>query len=520
MSLPKKPWPMGLFGRNLMNRKLKNYVHGKWVESRTDHYTEVVDSTNGEAIALCPESTVDEVDAAVASCKDAFPSWRNTVPTRRADVLYTLRDKLLAAREELARIIVLEHGKTLSDARGELMRAIQYVEHPCGIPELLKGSMSEDVGSGVDEYYIREPLGVFTILPPFNFPAMIALYFTWPIACGNTVVVKPSELCPMTTLRITELVEESGLPPGVLNVVNGGPLVGERLTVHPDVAGVTFVGSSKVAEAVYRSATSHGKRAQCQGGAKNHVLVMDDAVLDQVMPNVVNSCFGHTSQRCFAVSNILVHEKIYEQFRDRFIAACKDLTLGGGLDPGVDMGPVVSKASLEKLHQAVEQGLKEGASFLLDGRDPKVEKYPNGYFFGPTLLEAGPGAFVFREEVFGPVRCIKKVTGLAEAVEIINQSPFGHTAVIYTENGGYARAFIRAVDTGQVGVNVGTPAPIAFFPVGGRKASFYGSHRGRANDAVDFYTDKKVVVTRWNTTAAEPAKSPGETKAGPSSVVF
>jgi malonate-semialdehyde dehydrogenase (acetylating)/methylmalonate-semialdehyde dehydrogenase len=500
--------------------KLKNYIHGAWVESSTARYLEIVDSTNGEIVALCPDSAMDEVDAAVESAKRAFPAWRNTIPTRRADCLYTLRDKLIAARDELAKIIVLEHGKTLSDAKGELMRAIQYVEHPCGIPELLKGSISEDVGTGVDEYFIREPLGVFAILPPFNFPAMIALYFTWPVACGNTVVVKPSELCPMTMLRIAEIAEESGFPPGVMNVVNGGPSVGERLCSHPDVAGVTFVGSSRVAEMVYKYATTLGKRAQCQGGAKNHVVVMPDAVLDEVIPNLVNSCFGHTSQRCFAVSNVLVHEEIYDAFRDRFLEACKALKLGGGMDPEVDMGPVISSAALERLHVAIENGVKHGATLLLDGRHPHVEKYPNGFFLGPTVLEAEPDTFVFTEEIFGPVRCIRKFSSLTEAIEIVNRSPFGHTAVIYTETGGWARHFAREVETGQVGINVGTPAPIAFYPVGGRKISFYGSHRGRANDAIDFYTDKKVVVTRWNTTSETPDRPKAHKKAEPTSVVF
>ena len=504
----------------MAGKKLKNYINGAWVESSSAGQLEIVDSTNGEIVALCPDSTMDEVDSAVEAAKQAFPAWRNTIPTRRADRLYVLRDKLISAQDELAKIIVLEHGKTFSDAKGELMRAIQYVEHPCGIPELLKGSITEDVGSGVDEYFIREPLGVFAILPPFNFPAMIALYFTWPVACGNTVVIKPSELCPMTMLRIAEIAEEAGFPPGVLNVVNGGPNVGERLCTHPDVEGVTFVGSSRVAEMVYKAATSRGKRAQCQGGAKNHVLVMPDAVLDAVIPNLVNSCFGHTSQRCFAVSNVLVHDDIYESFRDRFLEACSALKLGGGMDPGVNMGPVVSRAALDRLHIAIDHGIRHGATLLLDGRDPRVEQYPNGFFLGPTVLEAEPDTFVFTEEIFGPVRCLKKVTGLTEAIEIINRSSFGHTAVIYTETGGWARRFIREVDTGQVGINVGTPAPIAFYPVGGRKISFYGSHRGRANDAIDFYTDKKVVVTRWNKGYETTDQPKVPKKADPTSVVF
>lgn len=479
--------------------QLRNYVGGTWVESAASTFLEVTDSLTNRPVALCPDSTEEEVIGAVESSRSAFPAWRNTVPTRRAELLYNLRDRLLEAREELAEIIVKEHGKTLADAKGELMRAVQYVEHPCGIPELLKGSFTEDVGTGVDEYFIREPLGVVAILPPFNFPSMIALYFTWPVACGNTVIVKPSEICPMTMLRITELAAEAGFPPGVLNVINGGPKVGEMLCTHPDIQAVTFVGSSRVAQQVYVTATAHGKRAQCQGGAKNHVVVMPDAALDEVMPNIVNSCFGHTSQRCFAVSNILVHKRIYREFAERFIDGCRALRLGSGFDQDVDMGPVVNSPALDRLHAAIDKAVGEGARILLDGRNPQVEAFPDGLFLGPTVLEADPSMTVFKEEVFGPVRCLKKVESLSEALAIVNSSPYGHTAVIYTENGGLARRFIRESDTGQVGVNVGTPAPIAFYPVGGRKISMYGSHRGRANDAVDFYTDKKVVVTRWYT---------------------
>jgi malonate-semialdehyde dehydrogenase (acetylating) / methylmalonate-semialdehyde dehydrogenase len=509
-----------LEGIEMSAEKLKNHVYGKWLDSSTARYLEIVDSTNGQVVALCPDSTMEEVDSAIAAAKQAFPSWRNTIPTRRADILYTLRDKLIAARDELAKIIVLEHGKTLSDAKGELMRAIQYVEHPCGIPELLKGSMSEDVGTGVDEYYIREPLGVFSILPPFNFPAMIALYFTWPVACGNTVVIKPSELCPMTMLRMMQIAQESGFPPGVLNIINGGPDVGNRLCTHPDIVGVTFVGSSRVAELVYKNATGQGKRAQCQGGAKNHVFIMDDSPLDEIIPNIVNSCFGHTSQRCFAVSNVLIHENVYDDFVDKFVNACKALKLGSGMDPRTDMGPIINQVSLDRLHQAIDRGIKEGARMILDGRNPEVPDYPDGFFIGPTLLEAEPDMSVFQEEVFGPVRCLKKVSGMKEALNIINKSSYGHTAVIYTESGGLAHRFIREANTGQVGVNVGTPAPIAFYPVGGRRTSFYGSHRGRANDAVDFYTDKKVVVTRWNVETEDSRPDAASKKPERSSVVF
>ncbi len=478
-------------------QKIKNYVNGEWVESATDKYLEIRDSATDELIALCPDSTDEEVEQAVRAAREAFPAWRSIIPTRRAEFLYAIREKIIKAKDELARIIVKEHGKTYTDAAGELMRAIQYIEHPCGIPELLKGSFSDDVGTGVDEYYVREPLGVFVVIPPFNFPAMISLYFTWPIACGNTVIIKPSEICPMTITRIMELIEETGLPKGVLNLINGGPSVGNKLITHPDVMGVTFVGSSKVAEIVYKTATSLGKRAQCQGGAKNHAVVMADGANEETLANLVNSCFGHTGQRCFAISNILIEESIYDRFLEKFISSVKALKLGHGMDEGVTMGPVVSKQALENLHKAVDKAVSDGAKIILDGRNIEVKEYPNGYFMGPTILEAEPYMDIFKEEVFGPVRCVKKIKDLSEAIEIVNLSPYGHTAVLYTDSGSYAKKFMREVNTGQVGINVGTPAPIAFYPVGGRKISFYGDLRGRANDAIDFYTDKKVVVTRW-----------------------
>ena len=478
---------------------LKNYINGEWVESKTDDFFEIRNPATDALIAQCPQSTSEEVSLAVGAAQEAFWDWRLTIPTRRAECLYKLRQKVVDSLDELAKIIVYEHGKTFQEAEGELVRSLQYIEHACGIPELMKGDYSEDVGTRVDEYYIREPLGVFVIIPPFSFPAMIALYFVWAVACGNTAVVKPSELCPMTMLRITELAEESGFPKGVLNVLNGGGEVGHQLVTHPDVAGVSLVGSSKVAEKVFRAAAAHGKRAQCQGGAKNHALVMNDARLDKVLPNIVRSCFGNTGQRCFALSNLLVHEEIYDQFKEMFTKAAQEIKLGFGLEEGVTMGPVVSKASLEKLLSYVEGAIQQGARLIFDGRNPKVQRYPDGYFLGPTILEAEPDMTVFREEVFGPVRCLKAVKDMEEAIEIINRDPFGHTAVIYTESGGHAREFIREVNVGQVGINVGTPAPIAFYPVGGRKISFYGSLRGRANDAVDFYTDKKVIVSRWHT---------------------
>jgi malonate-semialdehyde dehydrogenase (acetylating)/methylmalonate-semialdehyde dehydrogenase len=479
--------------------RLKNFINGEWVESETNEYLEIRNPALDEPIALCPNSTPAEVDMAVNAAKEAFWDWRLTPAPRRGRCLFRLHAKLEAASDELAKSIAREHGKTYPEAQAEMLRSLEYVEHACAIPELMKGSHSEDVGRGVETYYIRTPLGPFVIIPPFNFPAMIHLYFVWTVASGNTAIVKPSSFCPITMSRIAELAEDC-FPKGVLNIIHGrGRDVGTCLITHPDVIGVSLVSSSKTAKFVYELAASHGKRAQCQGGAKNHAFVAEDARLDDIMDNLVSSCFGNVSERCFAISNVLVPEKIYDEFKARFIAAAKALKLGYGLDEGVTMGPVVTRESLERLLNEIDTAIKEGAKLILDGRNPKVEKYPNGYFLAPTIFEAEPGMHVYDEEVFGPVRCLKKVSHLAEAVSLINNHPYGHTSVIYTENGGWARQFALRVDNGQIGINVGTPAPIAFYPVGGRKISFYGDIRGRANEAVDFYTDKKVIISRWHT---------------------
>ncbi len=477
---------------------LRNYISGQWLKSATNDYAEVRNPATDEIIALCPMSLREEADQAVAAAREAFWGWRTTPVPDRLEYMFALKQKMEESKKDLAAIIVAEHGKTYKEALDELTRTLQYVEDACAITQLMKGSFSEDIAHGVDEYFIREPLGVFLMLPPFNFPAMIPTYFAWAVACGNTVVVKSSSFCPMTVEKITELAEQCGFPKGVVNLVHGsGNGVGNYLLTHPDVAGVSFVGSSKVGLDIYRMATASGKRAQVQGGAKNHAVVMEDAVLGESLKNVVSSCFGHVGERCFAVSNVVVVEAIYDEFKEKFIDAARKLKVGCGLDDTVSLGPIVSKRHLDKLLGQIDQGIKEGAKLLLDGRGVKVGGYPNGYFLGPTVFEAEPGMQIFEDEAFGPVRCLKKVKNFAEAVQVVNQSRYGHTAVIYTETGRYAREFIQRCDTGQIGVNIGTPAPIAFYPVGGRKLSFFGSTRGRANDAIDFYTDKKVVVSRW-----------------------
>jgi malonate-semialdehyde dehydrogenase (acetylating)/methylmalonate-semialdehyde dehydrogenase len=480
-------------------RSLRNFIDGNWTESSSSEGSEVRNPATDEPIAWCPSATEAEVEAAVTAARRAFAPWSAAPVTTRAAALFELRQRLADAKPELAELMVQENGKTRAEALGEMGRALEYVEHACAIPELMKGSVSENVSGGVDTQYVREPLGVFAIVAPFNFPAMIPLYFSWAVACGNAVVVKPSELCPLTTVRIAELAERSGVPPGVINVVLGDARVVQQLVNHTAVAGVSFVGSSRAAEAVYVSAAQRGKRAQCQGGAKNHLVVTATARLSACMGNLVNSAFGQASQRCFAGSNVLVVRERYEDFRNRFVTAAREITLGDDSEGAVKMGPLISKASLERAHAEIDHAIGQGARVLLDGRRVKVDRHPGGYWLGPTIVEAEPGMRIFDDELFGPVRCLKAVADVDEAISIINRSRFGHSAVIYTESGGTAKHFARRVDVGQVGVNVGTPAPIAFYPVGGRKSSFFGALRGRANDAIDFYTDKKVIVSTWHT---------------------
>jgi malonate-semialdehyde dehydrogenase (acetylating)/methylmalonate-semialdehyde dehydrogenase len=481
-----------------MTRVLRNLRGGQWVEVGGGSAVDVTDPATGDRLAVHPLSDVDEVDRVVASAAEAFWGWRMTPVPERAALLFRFRHLLSAATEELATIITEENGKTLAEARGELMRAIQYVEHAAAAPELMKGSVSENISRAVDIEYFREPLGPFVVIAPFNFPAMIPLYFAWTVATGNTVILKPSELCPLTAIRMIELAMEAGFPPGVINVALGDATAVERLCTHPDVVGVTFVGSSHVAERVHGLATAHGKRAQAQGGAKNHLVVTGSAVLDKVLPNIVSSMYGNASQRCFAGSNLLVMRPVYERFLERLITEVDGLVMGHGKDPAVTLGPVITARARDVFIDAVDRAESEGARVVLDGRGAGVADLPRGNWLGPTLVEASPEQAIWREELFGPVRGIAPIDELDEAIDIINSSDFGHTAVLYTEHGGLARAFRQRVLTGQVGINVGTPAPIAFYPVGGRRASFYGDLRGRANDAVDFYTDKKVVVSTWH----------------------
>ncbi len=486
-------------------RILKNYAEGVWRDIRSTESVDVTDPATGEVLAVHPISSKAETAEVIAGAAEAFRSWRRVPVPKRADLLLRYRQLLIDSSGELAATITSENGKTLSEAHGELMRAIQYVDHAASAPETMKGAVTANIGDGVDIEYVREPLGVFAFIAPFNFPAMIPLYFTWAVGTGNTAVIKPSELCPLTSIRMVELAEQAGFPPGVVNLVLGAHEVVDTLCTHPDVAGVSFVGSSKVAGIVYATASSALKRCQAQGGANNHLVVANSFSLDRTIGNMISSLYGNASQRCFAGSNLLVYRSVYEQVVATIIERARGLVLGNGVDPGVTMGPVISEASRENLTDAVNRAEVQGSDVLLDGRNARVAAYPGGHWFGPTLVSAPPSTDIWRNELFGPVRCVTAVDDVDEALSVINASEFGHTAVLYTENGGEAQYFRNAADVGQVGINVGTPAPIAFYPVGGRRSSFYGSLRGRAEDAVDFYTDKKVVVSTWHFDATRSA---------------
>ncbi|MFQ5555914.1 MAG: CoA-acylating methylmalonate-semialdehyde dehydrogenase [Acidimicrobiales bacterium] len=481
-------------------RRLRNHVAGQWIDIDSVGEVPVQDPATAALLALQPVSSPAAVDRAAEAAAAAFDDWRKTPVATRSAALFRYRHLLHEAHDELARVIVAENGKSLAEARGEVVRAIQYVENAAAVPETQKGAVTENVAGAVDIEAIREPLGVFVVVAPFNFPAMIPLYFSWAVATGNTVVIKPSEHCPLTAVRLVELATEAGFPPGVVNLVLGDASVVERLGDHPLVQGLTFVGSSEIAEIVYRRVTGNSKRCQAQGGAKNHLVVTDTAVLDRCVANISSSLFGCASQRCFAGSNLLVYRSVYDSVVESLMAEALSLKLGVGTDDGVTMGPVINSAALERFEAAIADADAAGDRLILDGRGATVDGHPDGHWLGPTLIETSPDSPVWRTELFGPVRCIHPVDGLDEAISIINASAYGHSAVIYTEKGGLARRFRQAVQTGQVGINVGTPAPIAFYPVGGRKTSFFGALRGRGVDAVDFYTDEKVVVSTWHDT--------------------
>lgn len=481
--------------------RLKNYIGGEWVESK-GQVKEIVNPATGRLLAWAPVSTLEEVHAAVEAAKEAFPAWRQTPPLARARYLFRLKELLEEHFEELSRIQTMEHGKTIDEARGETRRGIENVEVAAGIPSLMMGYNLEDVAAGIDEYVIYQPLGVFACIAPFNFPFMVPLWFLpYALATGNTFIVKPSPNTPITQTKLAELVEKAGLPPGVLNLVHGGAEVASALIDHPDVVGITFVGSTPVGREVYSRCGKTGKRVIAQGGAKNFLVVMPDADLERTIPSLLTSFFGNTGQRCLSGANLVVvgDGAFYREVLNRFVEAASVIRIGYGLDEAVQMGPLQSEAGKKKVLGYIERGLEEGAELRLDGRKPKIAgNYPETCFLGPTVFtEVTPEMTIAREEIFGPVACVLRAGSLEEAIELIHSNPYGNAAAIFTTSGRAAREFQYNVQCGNIGINIGIPAPMAFFPFGGMKASFFGTLHGQGREAIRFFTESKVVIQRW-----------------------
>ena len=482
-----------------MLETLTNYIGGQWLAASTSKALNVTNPATGELLARVPLSGRSDVDRAVTVATSAFDTWRQVPAVQRARYLFRFKELLEKRAEELARTVTLEHGKTLDESRGSVRRGIENVEHACGIPTLMMGDTLEDVAAGIDCETIRQPIGVFAAVAPFNFPAMVPLWF-WPyaLATGNTFIVKPSEQVPMSQQLLFQIAEESGLPAGVLNLVHGDRDVVDALLDHPQLAGISLVGSTPVARHVYKRAAEQGKRVQALGGAKNHVVVMPDADLDKSVAVAVESCFGCAGQRCLAGSVIIAVGEVYDELRERLVAASRALVLGNGMDPATSMGPVVSGRHKDRILSMVEKGIQEGATLALDGRRATVKGYPNGHWIGPIIFaDVTDEMTLARDEIFGPVMVLRRAATLGEAISMIRRSEFANATSIFTSSGKAAREFRHAVGVSMIGVNIGVAAPMAPFPFGGTKGSFFGDTKAHGKDSIRFYTDQKVVISRW-----------------------
>ena len=476
---------------------LPNFIGGRWVPSSGTDTLDVHNPARGEVIARTPMSTGADVDAAVVAAGKAFPRWSETPPVVRARAMFSFKQLLEQHFEELARIVTTEHGKTLDESRGSVRRAIECVEVACGAPSLLMGYGLENIASNIDCSVMRQPIGVCAAIAPFNFPAMVPLWFLpFAIVSGNTFVLKPSEQVPLSQQRLFELLEKCDLPPGVVNLVNGGREVAEAICDHPGIKAVSFVGSTDVARSIYRRATHAGKRVQALGGAKNYIIVMPDADMEHAIPVIAESFYGCAGERCLAGSVLVPVGPAHAEARDRLVEAARTMTVGDGLDPGVQMGPVISARHRERVMGYVEQGIAEGASLVLDGRTRTLPR--DGFFVGPSVFDAVlPSMRIGHEEIFGPVATVSPVKTLDEAFRLMESHPNANATSIFTSSGKAARDFAHRATASMVGVNIGVAAPMAYFPFGGARDSFFGDLKVHGRDAFEFYTDKKVTISRW-----------------------
>jgi malonate-semialdehyde dehydrogenase (acetylating)/methylmalonate-semialdehyde dehydrogenase len=484
----------------MQKKTLSNYINGQWQKSSTDVYQDVVNPATGDVIAQVPLSPPQEVDQAARVAASTADSWRRVPPAERIQYLFKLKNLLEENLDELSRSITNENGKTFAEAKGEMRRAIENVEVACGIPTMMQGTISEDIAPGIDELMIRQPIGVAAIIAPFNFPGMIPFWFLpYAVATGNTVIVKPSERCPITMHLAMELLEVAGFPPGVINLVNGSADCVNAILDHPAIHAISFVGSTPVARHIYSRGSASGKRVQAQGGAKNPVVILPDADLDMTTRIVADSAFGNAGQRCLAASLAITVGKARESFTEAITeVANQRIVVGYGLDDGVTMGPVITPQSKARIEGLIETGLGEGAKAILDGRQTTISGYEKGNFLRPTILQdVRPGSTVACTEVFGPVLGMMHVDTVDEAIALVNSGEYGNMACLFTSNGSAARKFRYEAQAGNIGINIGVAAPMAFFPFSGWKASFFGTLHGQSHHAVEFFTQTKVVIERW-----------------------
>ena len=485
-----------------MSKTLHHYVNGQKVEGTSGRFGDVFNPAIGEVAARVPLASSSETASAIEAAAAAFPDWRNTPPLRRARVLFRFKELLDANLDELAQLVSSEHGKVLSDARGSVIRGIEVVEFATGAPNLLKGDFSENVGRDVDSYSTRQPLGVCAGITPFNFPAMVPMWmFPVALACGNSFVLKTSEKVPSTALRLAELLTEAGLPDGVFNVVNGDKEAVDTLLTHPQVAAVSFVGSTAVAEYIYQTATLNGKRCQALGGAKNHMVVMPDADMDQVADALMGAAYGSAGERCMAISvAVAVGDDTADAIIERLAPRVMDLKVGPGSDPDAEMGPLISGEHLSKVKGYVDLGIEEGAELVVDGRSLSIEGHENGLYLGGCLFDkVGSNMRIYQEEIFGPVLCVVRVPDFDTALQLVNDHEYGNGTAIFTRDGDTARTYSSQVQVGMVGINVPIPVPMAFHSFGGWKRSLFGDMHMHGMEGVHFYTRLKTTTSRWPT---------------------
>ncbi len=478
---------------------LHNYINGQWCASTATEYLEVINPATAEVLAKVPLSLASEVNQAAEAAAEAFVTWRRTPPPERVQYLFKLKNLLEEHFEDLARTITLECGKTLAESKGEMRRAIENVEVACGIPMMMQGTNLEDIARGIDEMMIRQPLGVAAVICPFNFPGMIPFWFLpYAIACGNTYIVKPSEKVPLTMQKVFKLLEQTNLPKGVINLINGGKEAVDAILDHPKIRAISFVGSTPVAKYIYSRGAANGKRMQCQGGAKNPIIVLPDADMQMTTRIAADSAFGCAGQRCLAASIAVTVGEARHTFTEAIAETAKNRIVGNGLDQNVEMGPVIDNRSKTRIENLIHQGENEGATLLVDGRSPNITGYEKGNFIRPTILQnVDPSGEIAKTEIFGPVLSLIHVKSIDDAIALVNSGQYGNMACLFTTSGAAARKFRYEAEAGNIGINIGVAAPMAFFPFSGWKESFFGDLHGQSNHAVEFFSQTKVVVERW-----------------------